>query len=303
MRTRTHGVWPVTVVTVLTFAGCSTAAPPESTSTLPVSPASTSTGPSRQASAAGTPYQGYPDGVAALGHSAITGEGTQPSGNEAEWKANSWATGTNTRVNSVYLRLRQANPAIDGHVVNIGEGGANLAGLTEQAHQLVQIQPQPELVIIATLDNDITCPASDAELATYRAELKRLLDMLAEQMPSSRFFITAQGSTPRNDAAIYSPAERARFGGTDSCAFLDPQGHLVPAKLRRLEAALAGYKSQVVDVCTDANRCVTDQSGVGWRLRRSDLSDDLNHLNLSGQARWAEHQWRLLQANQLIPAS
>ena len=59
----------------------------------------------------------------------------------------------------------------------------------------------------------------------------------------------------------------------------------------------------MTDVCTDANRCVTDQSGSGWKLRRSDLSDDLNHLNLGGQARWATHQWKILQATHLVPAS
>lgn len=46
------------------------------------------------------PYTGYPDSIAALGHSAVTGEGTQPGGMEV--KANSWATGTNQEVRSVY---------------------------------------------------------------------------------------------------------------------------------------------------------------------------------------------------------
>jgi hypothetical protein len=293
MRMRRPGVWLVTVLAVLAPAGCSTPAPPTSTSSTPAS----------QASATGTPYQGYPDSIAAIGHSAITGEGTQSGGSESEWKANSWATGTNAQVNSVYLRLRQVNPVVEGHVHNLGQGGANLAALTGQARQLVQIEPQPQLVIIATQDADSTCPTSDEELATYKEGLKSLLDMLAAQMPSSRFFITPGISTPSNDAAIYSAEERAFFGGTDACAFLDPKGRLVPAKLHRLEAALAAYRSQVVAVCTKANRCATDQSGAGWRLRRSDLSDDLNHLNLAGQRRWAEHQWMLLQATQLVPMS
>jgi len=237
--------------------------------------------------------------MAALGHSLITGEGT---GDESAWKANSWATGTNPKVNSVYLRLRRVNPAIEGHVNNLGTGGADLAALTGQAEALSQLKPQPELVIIATLDSDITCPASADDFATYGAGLKKLLDSLLEQMPASRFFITTQTSTPSHDAQIYSPEERARSGGTGPCAFLDPKGRLVPKELKRLETAIAGYKAQVSAACAEVDRCHTDQSGKGWSLKRSGLSDDLNHMNVSGQARWAEHEWTLLGAAHLVPA-
>jgi hypothetical protein len=268
--------------------GCSSSTPSNPVGT-PATPASSASGP----------YTGYPDSIAALGHSLITGEGT---GDESAWKANSWATGTNPQVNSVYLRLRQVNPAIEGHVHNLATGGADLAALTEQAQTLSQLQPQPELVIIATLDGDITCPASADDLAAYGAGLKKLLNSLSEQMPASRFFITTQLSTPTHDAEIYSPEERARFGETGPCAFLDPKGRLVPKELKRAETAIAAYKTQVSTACAEVDRCHTDQSGKGWSLKRSDLSDDLNHMNLSGQARWAKHEWTLLEAAHLVPA-
>jgi hypothetical protein len=269
--------------------GCSSSTPSNPVGTPATSAASSASGP----------YTGYPDSIAALGHSLITGEGT---GDESDWKANSWATGTNPQVNSVYLRLRQVNPAIEGHVHNLGTGGADLAALTEQAQALSQLQPQPELVIIATLDSDITCPASADDFAAYGAGLKNLLNSVSEQMPASRFFITTQTSTPTHDAEIYSLEERARSGGTGPCAFLDLRGRLVPKELMRLETAIAGYKAQVSAACAEVDRCHTDQSGKGWSLKRSDLSDDLNHMNLSGQARWAEHEWTLLEAAQLVPA-
>ena len=100
--------------------GCSSSTPPNPIGT-PATPA---------ASSASGPYTGYPDSIAALGHSLITGEGT---GEESDWKASSWATGANPKVNSVYLRLREVNPAIEGHAQNLGTGGADLAALTEQA--------------------------------------------------------------------------------------------------------------------------------------------------------------------------
>ena len=265
-------------------------------SSTPSNPVGT---PATQASSASGPYTGYPDSIAALGHSMMTGEGT---GWQSDWKANSWATGTNPQVNSVYLRLRQVNPAIEGHVHNLGMGGADLADLTSQAQALAQLQPQPELVLIATLDNDITCPASADDFAAYGAGLKDLLNSVSEQMPASRFFIPTQTSTPTHDIEIYSLEERASFGGTGPCAGLDLEGRLVPKELKRLETAIAGYRAQVSAACAEVDRCHTDQSGKGWSLKRSDLNDDLNHMNLSGQARWAKHQWTLLEAAHLVPA-
>ena len=153
----------------------------------------------------------------------------------------------------------------------------------------------------ASAATDFRSCGSD-DFAAYGAGLKDLLNSVSEQMPASRFFITTQLSTPTHDAEIYSLEERARSGGTGPCAFLDLKGRLVPKELKRLETAIAGYKAQVSAACAEVDRCHTDQSGKGWSLKRSDLSDDLNHMNLSGQARWAEHEWTILEAAKLVPA-
>lgn len=244
------------------------------------------------------PYTGYPDSVAALGHSAVTGEGTRPAAAEA--KADSWATGTNPQVRSIYLRILAEHPDIEGHAVNLGEASADVTALAVQAQTLIAQDPQPELVLIATLDADLTCPASQDELDAYGENLRDVLQGLSEEMPASRFFITSQTSTPRQDAQIYSQQERASLGGTGPCAFIDPDGDVVPKELERLEDAIGGYKEQMTAACAQTDRCSTDQSGTGWKMQ-AEYSDDLNHLNLEGQARWAEHVWDLLGEAQLVP--
>ena len=55
---------------------------------------------------------GYPDSIAVLGHSGSTGEHSDPKRPFAEVRANSWATGSNPKVNSLYLRILERNPAI-----------------------------------------------------------------------------------------------------------------------------------------------------------------------------------------------
>lgn len=251
------------------------------------------------ASRSATAYTGYPDSVAALGHSAVTGEGTEAGGMEV--KSNSWATGTNPDVRSIYLRILEQNPAIRGHAINLGSGSADVTSLAEQAQSLIAEDPQPQLVLIATLDADIQCPASQDDFDSYGEALRDVLHELSTEMPGSRFFITTQISTPRQDAKIYPRQARATLGGTGPCAFIDPSGAVVPKELKRLEAAIAGFKAQVTTVCAQTDRCSTDQSGNGWRMRAR-YSDDLNHLNLDGQAKWAEYVWGLLHKAQLVPA-
>lgn len=283
-------VWVVSALfLLLPAAGCAGTATPAG----PTSNSATATRPA-------SPYTGYPDSIAVIGHSAVTGEGTEPGGQEV--KANSWATGTNPEVNSIYLRILHAHPAIEGHAVNFGTGGADVESLAGQAQGLIAQDPQPELVLIATLDADITCPATDGDFAAYGDAIGKVLDELSTKMPASRFFVTTQISTPSRDAAVYSKVERARVGGEGACAFLDPEGNVVTKELKRLDAAIEGYKTQLAQACSHTDRCSTDQTGHGWSIRRADYSDDLNHLNLVGQSRWAEHVWGLLQEAHLVPA-
>jgi hypothetical protein len=246
-----------------------------------------------------SPYTGYPDSIAVIGHSAVTGAGTQPGGQEV--KSNSWATGTNPQVNSIYLRILAAHPAIEGHAINLGTGGADVESLARQAEGLIAQDPQPELVLIATLDADIKCPATQSDFATYGEAIGTVLENLSTKMPASRFFITTQISTPSRDAAVYSRQERAIVGGEGPCAFFDFDGNVVPTELKRAETAIAGYKAELTKACSQTDRCSTDQTGQGFSIRRSDYSDDLNHLSLTGQSRWADHVWGLLQKAQLVP--
>jgi hypothetical protein len=245
------------------------------------------------------PYTAYPDSIAVIGHSAVTGEGAQQGAKEV--KANSWATGSNPAVTSIYLRILHAHPAIEGHAINFGTGGADVESLAGQAEGLIAQKPQPQLVLIATLDADLTCPATQGDFAAYGDAIGRVLRELSTKMPGSRFFVTTQISTPSRDVAVYSKQERARVGGTGPCDFLDPDGNVVPQALKRLEAAIAGFKAQLTKACSQTDRCNTDQTSQGWSIRRSDYSDDLNHMNLSGQSRWASYVWGLLQKAQLVP--
>jgi hypothetical protein len=72
---------------------------------------------------------GYPDSIVVIGHSGATGEDSDPTQPHVEIRANSWATGTNPAVHSVYQRIVANNPAIRGHNFNLDQGGATVEQL------------------------------------------------------------------------------------------------------------------------------------------------------------------------------
>src|SRR4051812_19349462 len=87
-------------------------------------------------------------GLVALGNSVITGRDSDPSRLLQDIPENSWATGTNPEVNSVYERLIAVRPENKGHVANVGEDGTGIDSLAGQVQAALAQVPTPLLVII-----------------------------------------------------------------------------------------------------------------------------------------------------------
>ena len=124
----------------------------------------------------GHAYVGYPSSIAVLGHSGATGENSDPRRPGVEVRANSWATGTNPAVNSLYLRILAKDPTIRGHNVNLAQGGATVQQLVLQAQHAVSLKPKPDLFVIQIMDSDIVCPATARDYAAFRSTFVSALD-------------------------------------------------------------------------------------------------------------------------------
>src|SRR4029079_13719524 len=105
-RLRSRGAAALAASIVL-LASCSAAAP------------GGGTGPAAHDGA--TPVPGWPSAIAAIGHSGLTGYNSE--GNGADARSNSWVTGTNPEVDSVYARILAHNPAVEGHATNLAVDG------------------------------------------------------------------------------------------------------------------------------------------------------------------------------------
>ena len=88
----------------------------------------------------------------ALGGSVTVGFNTDCPDAWTDCPDNSWATGTNRVIDSVYLRLLALNPQLKGNNANDAESGTTMADLDGQAQSAVR--RGAELVLIAMGTND-----------------------------------------------------------------------------------------------------------------------------------------------------
>lgn len=247
-------------------------------------------------------YVGYPNSIAVLGHSGATGENSDPTQPGVEVRANSWATGTNPAVNSVYSRILAKNPAIEGHNVNLARGSASVHVLVRQAQRAVSLKPKPDLVVIQIMDQDIVCPAKARNYAAFRSTFVTALKLLAQGAPESSIFVVSQFGSPLSTWKMLSPAERRRFGGTGPCAFVDPQGRLVPKELAQLEKIIHGYEAQLETGCKLVAQCRYDGGAFGRIVdKRAYWNSGVDHLSVKGHAKAAAVAWAAMKRAGLVP--
>ncbi|MDQ3874024.1 MAG: hypothetical protein M3322_00515 [Actinomycetota bacterium] len=257
-------------------------------------------------------YVGYPSSIAVLGHSGPTGFNSDPRRPAAFVRANSWATGTNPAVKSVYLRILAANPRIRGRNFNLAQGGATVRQLVPQAQRAVSLRPTPDLVLIQIMDNDIVCPARARDYAHFRTTFVSALEVLAAGAPESSFFVVSQFGSPTTFWKALTPRQRRRLGrknrdlpppaGVGPCAFLDPAGRVVPKNLAKLERTIHGYEAQLEAGCERFRQCRYDGGAFGRVVdKRRYISRDLNHFSIKGHAKAAAVAWAALKRAGLVP--
>jgi lysophospholipase L1-like esterase len=219
-----------------------------------------------------------PSSIAALGASAETGFATAGAFDEAP--ANSWVTGTNRAVRSIYLRLRELNPAIAGHAHNYAEPGT---GISELADQAAHVPRGTELVTIETGVND-ACESRTTP-ADFRARFERALRVLEARAPRARVVVLSIFDVlVMWDAVKTLPAaSHTRFLCTSATDRDRPE----------LARMIRNLNRQLASVCARHPSCRYD-GGAVYRLRwrRQDISTvDYFHPSLSGQRKIAAAMW------------
>jgi hypothetical protein len=299
-----HLKWLTTILVPLFLLGCggqsqdSTEEPSEDSSEPTQEPTTATT----SAVPAAEPYTGFPGSLAVLGHSQATGENTEPY--EGDPKNNTWASGTNPEVESVYQRVLAHNPQTRDNVFNYAQPSASIWAIASQAEQAVA--ERPDLVLVQAIDADIMCPASRTDYQDFGDGVAAVLDTIASESPSTRVFFTTQYGSPDTYVESLTPAQRrelgSRMGGPGPCAFVGQEGRIVREEINRLEQIIVGYEQRMAEVCDARPNCDHDHGAFSNIVELSgDYTEDLDHLSIQGHARAAKVAYAALQDVGLIP--
>ena len=312
-RRRRRGTSAVAVAIWMT-AGCSstprtaitastpmtTAATPTTTATTPTTSAATPTttaviGTTSATVPASPSLTPLPDSMAVIGHSGATGYNSDPANPSRDATENSWATGTNPDVDSVYLHVLAINPAISGHNVNLARDGSDVQSLITQAQAAVQLDPQPDLVLVQTVDNDMRCDGRDDEfLPTYGARLDQALQVIEDGDPNAKVFVISQpGSVESYTNAVKDNlvAVHSQSGG-GPCDVFDRAGNILAAGEASLESVLQRFFAMIASQCARHPNCRFDQArDHQLAIVSADITPDSNHYTVSGQHKVAAAVW------------
>ena len=292
------GLWwcvlPAAVALVLT--GCS--ASDGGAAATSASPSVSSPAPSASASVGPTSSK-YPNAIVVLGHSGTTGAESNPSSPGNDDTRNSWATGDNPAVNSVYARLLALNPAVRGHNTNLGVDGTNVDGLGDQVDSALALKPLPDLFMIQEVDNDMQCDGTDPD--NYPRFAQSMSDQLAKitaKAPTATILlVSSPPGTVENYGTIASrlPAAKAANTGTGPCDLFSPSGRAVPKHWRYQDQVTRAYQARLAAVCKQFPTCRYD-GGALYRMVISaeDLAGDGLHLSVAGHRKQAALEWRVL---------
>jgi lysophospholipase L1-like esterase len=239
------------------------------------------------------------DAIAVIGHSGSTGVASDPDSPMESINANSWATGDNPEVNSIYLRLLEDHPALDGHNYNLSANGADIDQMLGQAAALSTVDgPLPDLVLVQGIDNDMRCDRTDpANARRFARKFEELVRTIRRGNDSVAIFVVDQWGTPDAWARAVSDVDSLVLGGTGSgpCDLFDGKGRVRAEGVDGIRLSSRLYYDAMAKTCQKTPRCWTDRGTAGTMPVTPDLlGADYNHLSIAGHAVLAETIWDAL---------
>jgi PKD repeat protein len=244
--------------------------------------------------AAATPP--LPGSIAAVGDS-ITQAASTGGSLGADYPQNSWSTGTNSTVNSHYLRLLALNSAISGRNYNRSVSGAKMADLNGQMQTVVGLQPDYLTVLIGGNDLCTDTVGTMTSVSAFRSQFETAMATLSAGSPDTDVYVS---SIPNvyHLWELFKGNWWARFiwsaGNICQSLLANPTSTTEADVARRAQVAQRNvdFNTQLAEVCAAAAHCRWDGNAVyNTVFTTSDASGDYFHPSISGQAKLAAVSW------------
>lgn len=237
----------------------------------------------------------------ALGASTTRGFNTDCPDAWTDCPGNSWSTGTNLAVGSIYLRLLTLNPRLRDNNHNDAVSGSTMADLDEEARSAVG--RKVELVTIAMGTND-ACGGPDGVMSpipVFRAEFTQAMESLTTGLPEASIRVVSIPDIYQIwDLFHTNPDAVKAWGSAHFCdTLLDKPTSKAKADVGRraaVRAQVVAFNTVLAEVCRKYPRCKTD-GGAAFQARVSAeqvSTNDYWHPSIAGQAHLAMLVWRSL---------
>jgi PKD repeat protein len=244
--------------------------------------------------AAATPP--LPASIAAVGDS-ITQAASSGGSLGTDYPQNSWSTGTNTTVNSHYLRLLALTSAISGHSYNRSVSGAKMADLNVQIQNVVALQPDYLTVLIGGNDLCTNTVGEMTSVSAFRSQFEGAMATLAAGSPNTNVYVS---SIPNvyHLWELFKGNFWARFiwsvGNICQSLLANPTSTTEADVARRAAVAQRNvdFNTQLAEVCAASAHCRWDgNAAYNTVFTTSDAAGDYFHPSISGQAKLAAVSW------------
>ncbi|HEY9440680.1 MAG TPA: SGNH/GDSL hydrolase family protein [Streptomyces sp.] len=213
----------------------------------------------------------------------------------------SWATGTDSAVRSLAVRLLGASGAA-GHSWNYAVSGARMAQLPEQMALAAKERPGLVTVMIGANDACRDSVRLMTPVADFRALFRASLRELHAAAPRSQVYVASVPDLKRLWSAGRGNALGKQIWKLGICRSMlgdaDDLGKAAVARRDAVRARVVAYNGVLREVCAKDARCRYDGGAVfGYRFTGKQLSQwDWFHPGRDGQARLAEIAYRVVTA-------
>ena len=240
---------------------------------------------------------GYPNSIGALGDSITRGynTGTVPF---TDAPRNSWSTGTRSSVESHYLRIREAAPAIFDRTFNNAVSGAKVADLDAQVAAVNEQAVAYVTILIGANDLCTRTVGGMTSVSAFRTEFEHAMAMLSAGSPRARLYVVSVPNVYRLWLVLRDNVlARTAWRTFDICQSLleDPRSTDAEDVARRRAVRERNIAFNVVldEVCALYVHCRFDEGAMfNDPFTSDDVSNrDYFHPSVRGQTRLARVTW------------
>lgn len=223
-----------------------------------------------------------PDGLGPFGDPTALG---LPASFGLDCPTNSWSTGTNPAVGSLYQRILANNPAIAGHVANYAVTAVSASDLPRQA--TLAADQGAELVTVDTGINDACAPlgsngGQQTPIDVFRAEFQHAMGTLAAAPSRPRILVASIPNLDRTWWLFHDdPNAQLRwpFGLICPPLLTNPTSTASADLIRRgaFLARIAAYNLIEQQTCGQTPNCHTDGGALfRWQFGRNEIATVTN---------------------------